>query len=394
MTAQLTAKQREALKLCAGPATHVLLEGGGRSGKTVLQCRKVIERGCKAPGASAAILRFRFNHAKTTIAQDTFPATLRMFYPDLDWRLDRTDWYFSWKFDGMESRVWVGGLDDKERTEKILGQEHATIYLNEVSQIPWASRNMALSRLAQKVDQRTARGTRSLRLRIFYDLNPTNKNHWGYQAFHRKLDPLTKQPLPNPSDYAWMRINPEDNIKNINPDYLEQLRAAGGATLKRFLKGEWQDANPNALFHDEKTELYRNLGDEVPPLIRVGVAVDPSGADEDDADQHDEIGIVVGGLGADGNGYLLEDLTVSGGPDTWSRIVADAYERHAADFVAAETNYGGAMVRHVIQTQNTRIPFRKVTATRGKVVRAEPIAGVSTDVMVRPGWAAGHPGNT
>jgi phage terminase large subunit-like protein len=242
---------------------------------------------------------------------------------------------------------------------------------------------MALSRLAQKVDQKGRKGKRELKLRMYYDANPTKKRHWGYQLFHRKLDPVSKQPIANPNDFAWMQMNPEDNLENINRAYIEQLRAAGGATLKRFLKGEWSDDNPNALFDEGKIETYRNLGGEVPPLVRVGVAVDPSGADDDDADEHDEIGIVVGGLGIDGNGYLLEDLTIGGGPGTWSKIVADAYARHSADFVVGETNYGGAMVRQVIQTQDPRIPFRKVTATRGKVVRAEPISALHEQGKIR-----------
>jgi predicted phage terminase large subunit-like protein len=92
---------------------------------------------------------------------------------------------------------------------------------------------------------------------------------------------------------------------------------------------------------------------------------------------------MVVGLGTDGNCYVMEDLTVKAGPATWGRIVTNAYDRHEADAVVGEINYGGAMVQHVIQTARPRTNFRKVTATRGKVVRAEPVSALYEQGKVR-----------
>ena len=109
-------------------------------------------------------------------------------------------------------------------------------------------------------------------------------------------------------------------------------------------------------------------------MLRVVVAVDPSGADDDDNMENDEIGIVVCGLGVDGNGYVLEDLTCKVGPEKWGKIATNAFERHAADRIVAEVNFGGAMVGEVIRGARPNTPFRPVNASRGKVVRAEPIS--------------------
>jgi len=122
-------------------------------------------------------------------------------------------------------------------------------------------------------------------------------------------------------------------------------------------------------------------------MLRIVIAVDPSGAeDEDNIDNH-EIGISVCGLGIDGNGYVLQDLTLKAGPATWGRVAVQAYLRERADRVVAEVNYGGAMVAHVIRTaaleQKTRVPFRALTASRGKTVRAEPIAALMETGKVR-----------
>ena len=149
---KLTDKQEEAQTILAGDATHLMLVGGSRSGKTFLLTRNVVARALKAPKSRHVILRYRFNAVKASIVMDTFPKVMDIAFPGMHYDLNKSDWYVTFPND---SQIWFGGLDDKERTEKILGTEYATIYLNEISQIPYESRNMALSRLAQKVSQST-----------------------------------------------------------------------------------------------------------------------------------------------------------------------------------------------------------------------------------------------
>ncbi len=99
----------------------------------------------------------------------------------------RTEGYFSL---GNESEIWIGGLDDQARVEKILGKEYATIFLNECSQIPYSSVLMALTRLAQVVS--------GLPQAAYYDLNPVSKGHWTNMLFGDKRDPVSRQPLADP----------------------------------------------------------------------------------------------------------------------------------------------------------------------------------------------------
>ena len=376
MTFEFTPKQEEAQAVLAGPATHALLEGGSRSGKTVLHVRNTIQRGVKAPGSRHAILRFRFNHLKASIVADTFPKVMGMAFPGVKYKLDKSDWFAEF---GDQAQIWFGGLDDKERTEKILGQEYVTIYLNECSQIPFSSRETAVTRLAQRV-KTTAGGI--LKPRMFYDANPPSKAHWLYQLFVLKIDPDTKRPLANPADYVRFRINPRDNVKNLAAGYLQTLEGLSARMRKRFLDGEYADATPNALFRDEDFDKWRVL-DELPDMVRVVVAIDPSGSDDEDNADNDAIGIIVAGLGVDGNAYVLEDCTVKAGPRTWGGVATSAFDRHAADLIVGEVNYGGAMVKHVIQTSRPKTPFRMVTASRGKAVRAEPVSALYEQGKVR-----------
>ena len=325
-----------------------------------------------------AILRFRFNHCKESIGMDTLPKVMASC--GVPFSMNKSDWYATLP---NKSEIWLGGLDDKERTEKILGKEFASLYLNEASQIPLGSRNLAVTRLAQKCDYELEGSRRTLALKMFYDANPPNKAHWLYQMFHLKRDAETKKPLANPSDYAHFRINPRDNVENLPPEYLRELEGLSLRMRKRFLEGEYGDAAPGALWTEEIIDRWRE--EYLPDMVRVVVAVDPSGAaDEDNAD-NDAIGILVAGLGVDGNAYCMEDCTVKAGPKTWGSVATTAYDRHAADRIIGETNYGGDMVRFVVQTAKPNVPFRKITASRGKALRAEPIAALTEQGKIRFG---------
>lgn len=109
-------------------------------------------------------------------------------------------------------------------------------------------------------------------------------------------------------------------------------------------------------------------------LKRVVVAVDPSGTKGDGKGV--EIGIVVAGLGTDERGYRLADLTCQLSPDGWARRAIDAVATYQADRIVAERNFGGAMVEAVIRAADKNAPFKEVTASGGKVARAEPVAAL------------------
>jgi hypothetical protein len=378
---KLTERQLMAQEVLASDATHLMLYGGSRSGKTFLLVRNVVMRALKAPKSRHAILRFRFNAVKASIIYDTFPNAMEIAFPGVKYELNKTDWFAT--LDGG-SQIWFGGLDDKERTEKILGQEYVTIYLNEASQIPWNSRNVALTRLAQKVEQNMAgRQASPLKPRMYYDCNPPPKSHWTYAAFHDKRDPEAKTPLPNPQDYAWFQINPESNRENLSETYIATLDSMSARMRKRFKDGEFGDATPNQLFADEVIDTWRVMDGKVPDFVRVVVAVDPSGAGDEDNADNDAIGIVAAALGTDGNAYVLEDCTVKAGPGVWGKVATTAFERLGGDCIVGETNFGGAMVKQTIQVARARTPFKMVTASRGKVQRAEPFSALYEQGKVR-----------
>jgi phage terminase large subunit-like protein len=306
---------------------------------------------------------------------------VRLAFPGIDYKPHTQEMYIELP---NGSQIWFAGLDDKDRTEKILGMEFSTLYFNECSQIPYTSINTAMTRLAQLATQKVdGQPDKTLRLRAFFDCNPPSKNHWTYKVFVEKRDPDTRMGLNNPGDFDSFQINPTDNQANLSPDYIKQLESLPARMRARFLEGRFADANPNALFPDEAIDKWRVMDGKRPDMVRIVVAVDPSGAGDTDNADNDEIGIMVVGLGTDGAAYVLEDCTCKAGPSTWGRITTSAFDRHEADCVVGETNYGGAMVEQTIQVARPRTPFRKVTASRGKAVRAEPFSALYEQGKVR-----------
>jgi phage terminase large subunit-like protein len=372
MSFKPTNRQILANQLLAGDATHTMLYGGSRSGKTFIIVRAILMRALKQEKSRHACLRFRFNHIVSSIVMDTMPKVVDICFPGLAElsKLDKQLWVYKLP---NGSEIWFGGLDDKERTEKILGQEYSTIYLNECSQIAYGARNIALTRLAQNV---------GLKRRFLYDCNPPVDSHWTNKLFIKKVDPDNGKPLPNGEEYVSMLMNPKDNLENLDPAYLRDLENMPEKLRKRFLLGEFSSAVEGALWNGETIDKFR-LEQQPDKITRIVISVDPSGCQGEEDKRSDEIGIIVAGLTASGYAVVLEDLSGRHGPAEWGRIVVDAFDRHEADCIVGEENFGGAMVKEIIRSQRSGVPYKAVRASRAKHVRAEPVAALYDDGKVR-----------
>ena len=112
---------------------------------------------------------------------------------------------------------------------------------------------------------------------------------------------------------------------------------------------------------------------KAPDLLRIVVAIDPAVTSKADSD---ETGIIVSGLGVDQHGYLLEDCSGIYSPSEWASKAVQAYYRWQADRIIGEVNNGGDLVQVNIRTVDLDVPYTSVYASRGKRVRAEPVAGL------------------
>ena len=373
---KLTDKQEEQRLLASSEARHILAYGGSRSGKTFGFTRCVSARAIMAPESRHGVFRLHNVDVKQAIMMDTFPTMMKLCFPEVDYEINKSDQFAKFAND---AEIWFGGLDDKERVEKILGKEYATIYPNECSQIPYPSITTLRTRLAQNA---TKSNGKKLVLKAYYDLNPVGKKHWSYSEFHLMQNPVDKQPMPVGSR-AYLQMNPMDN-PNLPPEYIEELQSLPLQDRLRFLSGEYLSDVPNSLWPSQRVDSTRVS--VAPKLMRIIVAVDPSGSDGTGSGA-DYQGIVVVGLGEDGHAYVLEDASVDMSPAGWGRKVIEMYGKWGADCIVAEANFGGAMVESTIRAHDRSAKVKLVRASRGKHVRAEPIAALYEETPGKPATA-------
>jgi phage terminase large subunit-like protein len=164
-----------------------------------------------------------------------------------------------------------------------------------------------------------------------------------------------------------------ENRGNLAPAFFDQIvRKYEGTRLGRQeLNAELLEDTPGALWTHALIEANRL---RAPPIMtRVVVAIDPAATS---GEESDETGIVVVGKDANGQGYVLADVSGRYAPTEWAKIAIATYKAHSADRIVGEVNNGGDMVEATLRMVDRNVPFTAVRASRGKVVRAEPIAAL------------------
>jgi phage terminase large subunit-like protein len=172
---------------------------------------------------------------------------------------------------------------------------------------------------------------------------------------------------------AVTRGSTYDNRANLAETFFSQIvRKYEGTRLGRQeLDAELLEDVPGALWSHSIIERDRVRANS--ELVRVVVAIDPAVTSGEDAD---ETGIIVCGKDAAGAGHVLADISGRYAPIEWANIAITAYRRHSADRIVAEVNNGGDMVEATLRMVDKNVPFTAVRASRGKVVRAEPVAAL------------------
>ncbi len=170
-----------------------------------------------------------------------------------------------------------------------------------------------------------------------------------------------------------------DNRANLAQTFFETIvkHYEGTRLGRQELNAELVDDADGALWTRALLDQSRVAGSlSLPQMQRVVVGIDPAAKASAEGDRTSETGLVVAGLGEDGRGYVLDDLSCRLSPRGWACKAIAAFDRYEADALVVEINQGGAMVEAVLRAERAGLPLRQVRASRGKTVRAEPIAAL------------------
>lgn len=235
---ELTTKQTEAGDLLA-QVTNLLLFGAAGSGKTFFALTVQAAIASKTTARCLTTRRYATD-VRASIWNQTLPAVLQGhgFRLGQDYKLNEQQMTCTFPSGGS---ITLGGLDDKERVDKILGQEYALIYVNECQDVPWATVNILKTRLRQVVT--------GFKNKFLADLNPTTDAHWSYRLWLDGVHPETREPIKRPEDYAHIQMNTVDNAANLDASYIEELGNLVGNARQRFFLGEFQSTTGLRVFN-------------------------------------------------------------------------------------------------------------------------------------------------
>lgn len=228
--------------------------------------------------------------------------------------------------------------------------------------------------------------------------NPQLKEAWDQAAFGLRLAEYTRphaiasttprnttayRAIRGMEDTVYTKASLFDNPHNPKA-WVEMMRRKYEGTRlgRQELRGELLDDVEGALWSRFILDAARVPREEhlIPDMQRLVVAIDPAGSAGPEAA---DTGIIVVGEGVDGLGYILDDRTCHLNPDGWGTRAIRSYEKWRADRITGEVNFGGEMVEHVIASINQLVPFKAVRASRGKAIRAEPVATLFGDGKAR-----------
>ena len=165
-----------------------------------------------------------------------------------------------------------------------------------------------------------------------------------------------------------------DNQFNLAGKFIKRLRQKYEGTRlgRQEIYAEILDDTPGALWTRKMIDDNRRTG--FTDLVSVAIGCDPSISS---AEESDECGLIAAGIDVHGHGVVLEDGSLRGSPLEWARAAVALYKKHKADCIVAEANQGGELVSTVLHTVDPNVPVVLVHATRGKIVRAHPVAALA-----------------
>jgi predicted phage terminase large subunit-like protein len=334
-------------------ASEVLYSGAFGAGKSRILCEKALYLALRYPNAPLALVR----KVKASIAATTKITFMRdVLRPSgVAFKQNKTE---DWIEFPNGSRITFFGLDadtDTGLPSKVGSFDGAWIGVDEAVELNESDWVMLEGRLrSEAIPYR----------QLAAATNPADPNHWLKRRFS----------LGDP-ERLYLHAGTFAN-RFLPDDYKRRMARLEGLYLQRYAEGQWVSVE-GALWSPDDFIGYRSApdrwvdGTNKPEYRRIVVGVDPAVT----SNKHsDETGIIVAGIGVDGRGYVIDDLSGKFTPDQWGKRVEQAFRDYLADAIVVEVNQGGDLVKANLLAGNENLPVIDVHASKGKYTRAEPIA--------------------
>lgn len=233
----LSDKQKKGLKLLNDPRfIYYLFDGSSRSGKTFLYIAWLCAFCKRYPGVDTLVGRYHFSTAKASIWNKTLVPYLKEAY-DGFYEINKSDFIITFKWG---STISLGGFEEGDRLDKILGTEWAVILMNEGTENSYQTYQTLKTRLNSPISP----------IKFLIDCNPKAPSHWLHKQFIEKVNPETRKRLPlnEVEEQTRLYYHVNDNKANLNDRYISILESMTGLKRKRFLDGIWSEATEGGVY--------------------------------------------------------------------------------------------------------------------------------------------------
>lgn len=207
---------------------------------------------------------------------------------------------------------------------------------------------------------------------IILVLNPTVKTHWIYEWFYEDRGKLP--PIPKRKDTLYIKTSYLDNLDNLNQSFIDEAESAKRKNLEHYnhiFLGHWASKIEGALWDIDLINNYRRLADEIDAYKKIVVAIDPAVTN---TEKSDETAICVAGVKFDDTYDVLESVAGKWKPKEWALKALNFYHKYQANYIVGEVNNGGDLVEeNLLNVSEEKFAYVAVRASRGKIVRAEPV---------------------
>ncbi len=359
---KLSEKQKTSLKLI-DDNKYTLLIGKGRSGKTLAIMYLLFKRAIKYPKTNHAIFRNTLSSCVDGIWKITIPEIIKNFFPALPliegFKMNESSHEITFH---NGSRIVLRGLDTKERAQKVLSTQYASVFIDEAHLVDYEYVGLLLSRMPQPLNVQ-------YRTKVICAANWAPKTSWLKVFFQDKNNPETKS--PHLQECNMITFETSDN-KSINAEeYLSALVNAGDRRSRLACAGDgFYEQIEGALWKQDDIRRIKKL--KLEEYDDIVIAFDPAVTNTETSDEH---GICIAGL-IDETYHIIEAFEKREDINIIAKEIAQLYHSYSCSKLIYESNQGGDFIPALISNHDESVYCEGVRAKKAKLLRAEPICAL------------------